>query len=198
LKRLLLWMGVLVPVVYYGAQIAGALSWPGYDIATQYASELGSAKAPHPEYFNWPVMAGGVLAVLSSLGFFLALRERGGGLIPSFLTALCIAAFGVSYVMGGMFPMPNELHNGFGLGLATIPAPLFMLWALARTRAPGLKLVLVLTFLAMVGMNLIMFNIGELNLVRQSNVGLWQRAYSLASIPWLALAALALMGRPRS
>ena len=43
---------------------------------------------------------------------------------------------------------------------------------------------------------LVMFNIGDLNLVRKANVGLWQRAYSLSSIPWLAIAALTLMGKP--
>ncbi|MDO9387907.1 MAG: DUF998 domain-containing protein [Thiobacillus sp.] len=197
MKRLMLWLGVLAPLLYYGAVIGGALSWPAYSHVTQYASELGSAAAPHPEYFNWPIMAAGGLAVLSSLGFFAALRERGAGVVAAFLTALSIALWGVSMVMGGSFPMPNPLHNGFGLGLAIQLAPLFMLWALWGAKAPGLKLFLAVVFVASLGLLLVMFNVGDLNLVRQSNVGLWQRAYSLSSIPWLAVAALALMGPAR-
>lgn len=197
MKKLGLMAGVLVPVLYYGALIGGGLSWAAYSHVTQYASELGSAAAPHPEYFNWPIMAAGALAVVSSLGFFAALRERGGGAVPSFLAGLCVALWGVAFVMGGMFPMPNELHNAFGLALAIQLAPLFMLWALTKAEAPKLKLLLVVTFLAALALILVMFNVGDLNLVRKANVGLWQRAYSLSVIPWIGLAAWALMGEPR-
>ena len=88
MKRFLLWFGVLSPAAYYAALIGAATTWPGYSHVTQYASELGSAAAPHPEYFNWPIMAAGVLAILASLGFFSALRDRGANTIAAFLTAL--------------------------------------------------------------------------------------------------------------
>lgn len=198
MKRLALFLGVLVPVLYYGALVGRGLSWPAYSHMTQYASELGSAAAPHPEYFNWPIMAAGVCAVLAGLfGFIPALRERGGGAVPSFLSGLCVAVWGVAFVMGGLFPMPNELHNAFGLALAIQLAPAFMLWALVKADAPKLKLLLMLTFVAALVLILVMFNVGDLNLVRKANVGLWQRAYSLSVIPWIGLAALAFMGPPR-
>jgi hypothetical protein len=41
---------------------------------------------------------------------------------------------------------------------------------------------------------LVMFDVGGLHLVRRANVGLWQRAYSLAAIPWIGIAAWALLG----
>jgi hypothetical membrane protein len=195
MKRLGLFLGVLVPVLYYAAVIGGAMSWPGYSHVTQYASELGSAAAPHPEYFNWPIMAAGICAIVSSLGFFGALRERGSGFLPAALSAVCIAAWGVAFIMGGWFHMPNPLHNAFGLALAVQAAPLFMLWGLGKARAPTLKLLLTVTFFVSLALLLIMFNVGHLNLVNGHNVGLWQRAYSLASIPWIGLAALMLMGR---
>lgn len=197
MKRLGLMAGVLVPALYYGALVGAALTWPAYSHVTQYASELGSAAAPHPEYFNFPIIGAGVAAILSSLGFFAALRKRGGGAVPSFLSGLCIALWGVAFVMGGMFPMPNELHNGFMLALAVHLAPLFMLWALAKAEAPRLKLLLVLVFVVSLALILVMMNIGELNLVRKANVGLWQRAYGLSVIPWIGLAALMLMGPAR-
>lgn len=197
MKRLGLFLGVLVPVLYYGAVFGAASTWPGYSHATQYASELGSAAAPHPDYFNWPIMAAGVCAILSSFGFFGALRERGSGFLPAALTAIAIAACGVAFVMGGWFPMPNPLHNAFGLALAIEAAPLLMLMGLGKVPAPKLKLLLTLTFFVSLGLILIFFNVGRLNLVNSHNVGLWQRAYSLASIPWIGLAALMLMGRPQ-
>lgn len=197
MKKLGLMAGVLVPVLYYGALIGAALTWPAYSHVTQYASELGSAAAPHPEYFNWPIMGTGAAAAVASLGFFAALRERGGGAISSFLASLCLALWGVAFFMGGMFPMPNELHNAYGLALAGQFAPLFMLWGLRKADAPRLKLLLAVSFLAGLALILIMFNVGELDLVRKSNVGLWQRAYGLAAIPWIGLAAWMLMGPPR-
>lgn len=197
MKRLGLFLGVLVPVLYYAAVFGAASTWPGYSHVTQYASELGSAAAPHPEYFNWPIMAAGVCAILSSLGFFAALRERGSGLLPALLTAVCIIAWGVAFVMGGLFHMPNPLHNAFGIALAVQVAPLFMLMGLSKAQAPTLKLLLAVTFFAALALILIMFNVGHPNLVTSHNVGLWQRAYSFASIPWIGLAALMLMGRPQ-
>lgn len=197
MKRLALVAGVLVPVLYYGALIGAAMTWPAYSHVTQYASELGSAAALHPEYFNFPIIGAGVAAIFASLGVFVALRERAGGVLPSFLSALCLALWGVAFVMGGMFPMPNPLHNGFGLALAIHLAPLFMLWALAGAAAPKLKLLLVLVFVSSLALILVMFNVGELNLVRKANVGLWQRGYGLTVIPWIALASLALMGPAR-
>jgi hypothetical protein len=64
----------------------------------------------------------------------------------------------------------------------------------------GLKAVLILSLLGMVGLTLVMFNIGELNLVRRANVGLWQRGYGLAMIPWIGVACLCIdqaLGRRR-
>jgi hypothetical protein len=44
----------------------------------------------------------------------------------------------------------------------------------------------------MIGLTLVMYNVGGLNLVSSANVGLWQRGYGLAMIPWIGLACLGL------
>lgn len=81
------------------------------------------------------------------------------------------------------------------MGLGVLLAPLFLLLALPGKGASGggfgaLKLFLVLVLLAIWALFVVMMNLGELSLVRQSNVGLWQRACSLASIPWIAIVSV--------
>jgi hypothetical membrane protein len=193
-ERTLLRLAFLGPLLYFAAVIAGSLFYPGYSQATQYASELGAAQAPHPEIFNDGIIAGGVLGVIGALGFFLALA-RTGRWLAALLAALSVALWGASMIMGGMFPMPDERHGGFGVGMAVQLAPLFFLWALWGERGRGgLKAFLLLDFLAMTAGFLVMMGIGQL--VTHANVGLWQRAYALAMMPWMSIVAWALLARP--
>ena len=195
LASLLLKLGVLVPVLYYGVLIVGGYMTPGYNHLTQYASELGMAGKPAAQIFNYGIMAAGVCAILGSLGVFAGMRALGSNILWALLTMICLAAWGVSMVLGGLHPMPDPMHSGFGLGLAATPAALFMFLGLAgRSDMGGLKALLIISFLAMIALNLIMFNVGDLDLVRKANVGLWQRGYGLAMIPWIGLACLAIDG----
>lgn len=189
-----LWFAAAAPALYYIGLFAGAASWPGYDHATQYASELGSAAAPSPEIFNYAIMSAGVAAVLGAVGVGASLRKVSGSWFFSMLTALTLMAWGAAMVMGGAFPMPNELHNAFGLGLAIQATPLFSLAALRRTeRASLMKLLLAFVLAASGALLAVMFGVGEL--VARDNVGWWQRAYAAASIPWVAILALWLAAR---
>ena len=188
-ERALLGAGLLVPVLYYAALIGTSLTWPGYSHVRQYASELGSAASPRPWLFNYTIVATGVAGMIAAGGVFLALKRLGGRALPSFLAALALFAWGVAVVMGGLFPMPDPRHNGFGLALAMHLVPLFALWSLAGRPAPKLKLLLALVFVVSAVLILIMFDVGGLHLVRRANVGLWQRAYSLTAIPWIAVLA---------
>ena len=192
-ERTLLIAGVLVPVLYYTALLVTPLFWPGYSHVRQYASELGSADSPRPELFNFTIVAAGVAAMLASVGFFLALKRIGGRALPSLLAGVAVFLWGVSFVMGGLFPMPDPRHGGFGLALAMHLVPVFMLWALRGTMTPGLKWFLVAVFAVSTGLILVMFGVG--GLVRRANVGLWQRAYSLSAIPWIGVVAAVLMRR---
>lgn len=192
--RLASWLlkaGILVPLCYFGALVAGGLTWPGYNHMTQYASELGSAAAPMPQVFNYGIMAAGGLGLIAALGLLLALRKLGSGLIMPALTAIALALWAGAMIVGGLHPMPDPLHNAYQLGLAVQAAPLFLFLSLAdRSDVSGLKTFLILTFLASGGLLAVMMNVGEMNLVHRSDVGLWQRAYALASILWIGIACL--------
>lgn len=198
---LLLKIGVLVPVLYYGVLIAGGLMTPGYSHVTQYASELGMAGQPAAQIFNYGILAAGVCAIIGAVGVLIGMMRLGANILWAALTAICLVGFGVSFVYGGLYPMPNPLHGGpalpmgLSIGLAAVPAALFMFLGLSgRSDMGGLKTLLILSFLAMIALNLIMFNVGGFNLVSKSNVGLWQRGYGLAMIPWVGLACLAIDG----
>jgi hypothetical protein len=46
------------------------------------------------------------------------LRDLSGGWLWPVLAGIALACWGASIVLGGVFPMPDERHGGFGLGLA--------------------------------------------------------------------------------
>jgi hypothetical protein len=59
------------------------------------------------------------------------------------LAGVALALWGAAMVMGGMFPMPDDRHGAFGLGLAGPLVPLFTLLALRTVPdARGMKLFL--------------------------------------------------------
>lgn len=192
LERSLLMAGIAIPILYYGVLLVGSLFYPGYSHVTQYASELGSSSAHYPYIFNTGIMLMGVAAIAASLGLYLAVRRLTGRTVLATLIALLMFLFGVSMVMGGMFPMPDERHGGFGLGLGSHLLPLLLavtLWK--RKELRGLNIFLLVNFALYVGMFAIMMGVG--GMVTRANVGLFQRTYSVVSFPWMAIVSYYLL-----
>jgi hypothetical membrane protein len=183
--------GVLVPFLYFGTQIVSSLTYPGYSYTTQYASELGSSSARYPQLFNVGIILT-ALAVLASLpGFRAALRALNANTAAGWLFLITLAAFGIGTLMGGLFPMPDPRHGGFGLGFAAHLAPALLAVALWRTPvSQRLKVFLIATFVASLVMLAVMMGVG--GLVRRANVGAFQRIYALTIFPWIGIAAYAL------
>jgi hypothetical protein len=99
-------------------------------------------------------------------------------------------------VMGGMFPMPNNLHGGFGLGLLGPLVPVFALLALRNVPdTSGMKMFLAFIFVGSIIVLAIMFGAGHL--VTRRNVGIWQRINTGISIPWLAVLGFWLLARTK-
>ena len=186
MRRLLAVAMIAMPALYYFALIVGAATYPGYSHVTNYASELGAADAPHPLLFNIPIIMVGVAAVGAALLLPREIRGLGGSRVWAIVAAVALGMWGASMVMGGMYPMPDDRHGGFGLGLAAPLVPLFMLLAIrsvANSRA--MQIFLGAVFVASIVMLAIMFGVGQL--VTRANVGLYQRLNIGASIPWLAV-----------
>ena len=186
--KLLLMAGIFIPVVYFGLLLIAPLIYPGFNYVTQYASEMGSTAARHPAVFNTGIMLCGVAGIVASFGFFLAVRRLGGNTVLAALTGLTLFLFGIGTFMGGRFPMPDERHGGYGLGLGLQLAPLFLALALWRVRSlRGLCIFLLAVFVVMAFFIAVMFGVG--GLVTRANVGLWQRGNALAGFPWIGIAA---------
>ncbi len=188
---------IAAPLFYYFALLAGAATYPGYDHATRYASELGAADAPYPALFNYSIIACGVAAMIGAAGLAISLRSASGRWGWALAAGITLALWGASMVMGGMFPMPDERHGAFGLGLVGPLVPLFTLLALwSAPRTLGMKTFLAFIFVGSAAVLSIMMGVG--GLVRLDNVGVWQRINTGFAIPWMAvLGAWLLMSSPR-
>lgn len=189
---------VAIPTLYYVALLVGAATYPGYSHATNYASELGAAGAPYPQLFNVSAMLCGLAAMVASALLPAAIDRVGGARPWAVAAAIAMALFGISMVMAGMFPIPDERHGAFGLGLAGLLIPLLVY--LAIRRVPGsrtMQLFLLAVFVLTVVMMAIMFGVGQL--VTRANVGIWQRLNSLVTFPWFAVLGVWLARRlPRT
>lgn len=195
MQRLFVGGLILAPLFYYVGLIAGAATYPGYDHATRYASELGAADAPYPWLFNYSIIACGIAAIVAAAGLAPTLRRFSGGWGWASAAAVALALWGVAMIMGGLFPMPDERHGAFGLGLVGPLVPLFALLALWKApQSAAIKIFLAFIFIGSVVVLAIMMGVG--GLVRLDNVGIWQRINSGFSIPWMAVLGLWLLLRP--
>jgi len=192
MTRTLLRFGIAVPVLYFATLITASLTWPGYSHARQYASELGSAAAPHPWLFNAGIVAAGVAGLLGGVGVARTLVAEGRR-VSGTLAGLALAAWSVGMLFGGLFPMPNPLHNGFGLVLALPLVPPLLAVALRGRAGRGLFVFLFAWFVVTVALLAVMFGAG--GLVTRANVGIWQRGLAVAMIPGIGIACAALLRR---
>jgi hypothetical membrane protein len=194
MKKLLAAGLVAAPILYYFGLFAGAAAYPGYDHITRYASELGAQGAPHPEIFNYSILAMGASSIVGALGLALCLRDVSGRWLWPALAGLTFAIWGASMIMGGLFPMPDERHGAYGMGLVQPLAPLFTLLALLSVpKSMGIKLFVGFILLGSLTLLAIMMGVGEL--VRVANVGAWQRTYTAFAIPWTLVLGLWLIMR---
>ena len=185
---------IAITALYYFGLLVGAATYPGYSHMTNYASELGAAAAPYPWVFNGSIILAGAAAMLAAVMLPDAFRSIGATRGWSIAAAIALGLWGVSMVVGGFFPMPDERHGAFGLGLV---APLVSIFALLALRSVdgsrGMRIFLAIVFAASLVMLAIMFGVGEL--VTLANVGLFQRINSGVSIVWFAVLGLWLLLR---
>ena len=130
-QSLLLWAAVLMPIVYFGAQLAAAPFYPKYSFVNNMASLLGSAASRRPFVFNDGAMTTGILGLSGAVGLFLCLKRRSG--LWRALTGLCVVANGVLSLKAGMYPMPDPRHASWQFLLfPTVLAPFVLLLATWR------------------------------------------------------------------
>ncbi len=129
-------MGVAVPLLYFGVQIAAAPFYPGYSFLSQVASELGSDRSTFPALFNAGAITTGVAALLASPGFLRALRRLGTVPVLAWLTSMSLASTGLAGIWAGSFPLPDPRHNPGLLGIGVFLLPLLFAAALWKRGEP--------------------------------------------------------------
>ena len=194
MTRTMLEAGAGAALLYFLTVVVASLTWPGYSHVTQYASELGSAAAPHPEIFNIGITTAGALGVIGGLGLISFFAQRGRWLSGG-LAGLSLCAWGVAMLMGGLHPMPDPLHNGFGLMLGVTATPLLLMIALRGRVGGAFYFLFGLWFIGTAGLLAIMFGVGSL--VTMKNVGLWQRALAVVMISGIGFSCAALAKRAK-
>lgn len=192
--RTLLIGGVAVPFFYFASQIAAILLNPGYNVAGQYPSELGCCSAKLTIVANVGFLTTGVAAMMGGLGLFVGLRRLRGNVTLAALAGFGLSLFGVAMTMGGVFPLPNPLHYGFGLQLAGVLTPFF--GALAFKGGGAGRWFILCGFGA--SFVIVVLSLGVGGLVSEANVGLFARALALVAFPTIAYLCWSVMQRTRS
>jgi hypothetical membrane protein/surface polysaccharide O-acyltransferase-like enzyme len=192
-RRLMLGFGVAAPAVALVSVALAVASYPGFNHARQYLSELGGTSAPAAIFFNAGVLAAGVMAAVAGAGFGLAVAALGNARISGGLTAVAFALAGVGLVMAALYPWPDPRHMAINLGLGIQIAPLLLLWALrGRNDLPRLKIFLGVVFIVMAVLTVITKHLVFPGTVNDANVGWWERAYAVILVGWVAVAAIVL------
>ena len=195
-EKTLLRAGIVVPIAYFANLFVSSRFYPGYSHKTQFASELGSASAPYPRIFNITTIFLGLAAIASGVGFFSSAKRLTGKPVLSVVNGLFVVLFGIGMMFGGLFPMPDPRHGGFGMGMGIHLAPLLLVWAFrGRSGMRGVNIFLIVTFILMTVFLVIMMGVG--GFVTRSNVGIFQRVYALVSFAWIGVASYRLMELPQ-
>ena len=128
----LLALGVTVPILYFGMQLAAAPFCADYSFMRRDASTLGSAECSRPWIFNGGSFLLGVIMIAASAGFWQALVRLGVRQWLAAATAITIATGGLGSINAALFPLPDPRHTG---GVVALVASGLFLAPLALTAA---------------------------------------------------------------
>ena len=139
-------MGMAVPFLYFGIQIAAAPFYPEYSFLRQDASTLGSDGSHFPLIFNVGSILTGIVTVIAASGFVRAFLSLQVNPVWAWLTSIAVFLNGLGSLWAGFIPLPDPRHgaNPFALGVFLFPALLAAtLWK--RSDAQPLKTYLIVT-----------------------------------------------------
>ncbi|RZJ29472.1 MAG: DUF998 domain-containing protein [Brevundimonas sp.] len=189
-RRRLLWIGMAAPALALTAVLVGVATWPGFDHARQYLSELGGASAPMPLIFNGGVFLAGGMCMAAGVGFAFAIHALTGRWAAATLTAAVFILAGIGLSASSLYPWPDPRHMAINLGLGIQLAPLLLLWGLwAHVDLKRLRIFLAVVFVAMAVLTVLTKHLVLPGTVNDANVGWWERAYAIILVGWVGVAA---------
>lgn len=179
---------------------AGAVSWiiylltffviaamtPGYSHIADIISELGRNEVPYHEILNAVTILYGFLILLSGLGLFYSVKRFTGKNSLAIIIGILVAVFGTSIIFAGLFPMPDPLHNGYGMGTVQFVIPIFLavaFWKTDGSRTFAIShIVFFIIFILVIIYNVVTVEINRGHI--PPNIGLIQRISVLSIFIW--------------
>jgi hypothetical protein len=143
----LLRLGVLLPLLYFGIQLAAAPFYPAYSFLNRDASTLGSGGSTAPWIFNYGALVVGGLEVAIAAVFYGALRRARIGAPLAGALALALVSAAIGSLNAFLHPLPDPQHTDgplaiLGSGLMFLPLlSIAVLWRLGARRAAMLTAV---------------------------------------------------------
>jgi glucans biosynthesis protein C len=174
----LLGLGLVSPVLYFGAQLACGLMTDGYSFTREAASDLGTSDRLYHRVFNGAALATGCSLICGGIGLLLVSTRRIPRRLATIIVAVCCLSAGAAAVTAGLYPLPDVRHGGGPIGAGMFVAPFAVAFAL-RDRV---------RLRPYLGLNIAVFVVGGAILSRGSPAiaGLGQRLLAGAVFPAFA------------
>jgi hypothetical membrane protein len=183
-----LYMGVAVPILYFGIQLLATPFFPNYNFVDHVASLLGSDLSTFPAIFNIGAIVTGILACIASFGFLRALQKLGVHWLLAWLICAVLLSAALGNLWAGIFPMPDPRHsaNPFAIGLFATPFLLpLVLWKLRNSKFIEIYfLVNILLFIV-----LVLSKSGVMPLELFNHEGIFQRTFAFVAFAPIGVSA---------
>ncbi len=187
-------VGILIPIVYYGAQLIAIPYAKDYNFVRQVASELGMASVSDlPAVFNLGTIFGAVPIWIAAFGFLFGLKRMGARPIATWLTVFGMIAIALSKIEAGMFPLPDPRHEGIFLIGYPVWSFSFLAAASNLPRSGAFRTYLTVNIALALLMLVARIAFGELFL--SPIAGLFQRIFAFVTVVPIGVAAWFLAAR---
>lgn len=109
-NKLLLYLGTLIPIVFFGTTVVAGLIQGGYNHLSRMVSELGTMGTQSQYVFMAGLLACSVLSLLFVFGLYRECKAARLNVLPVIL----ILAYTISIAGAALFPLPQRLHGILG------------------------------------------------------------------------------------
>lgn len=131
-RSIALWVGMLVPILYFGTQILAAPFYRGYSFLVHSASELGSPRSDRPWILNTGAVTTGVAILIAASAFPSALRRYDCPRPLAWCITVAMVSMGFGALWAGTFPLPDPRHNPRLIGAGAFLLPVLLPFATRR------------------------------------------------------------------
>jgi hypothetical membrane protein len=196
LQKLMLGIGIAVPFLYFGAQLVALPFYPGYDMVSQVASELGSPQSTQPWVLNSLIILTGLAQLIAAIAIPRALARLEAWPWIAWAIGIILAMAAVGTIKAGIFAMPDPRHGSMGYLAVSLMVFSPLLLAALWPREDTLKLKIYLAISILATLALLPILSGATGIDIPPIKGLLQRIFALATFPPIAVASAYLLRHP--